>query len=794
MSTRRRSGKASIVAFLVSALLAPQATWAHEAPANPFYKSYAANGNDVFANPRFVMSGRYLSLDIIWSSCDGQNWPEGVQVEVRPLELNGLPAGSGEWFNFMYFNYGGFDQATCTNNSINPVHKDGLYSTSMPSGYPTGLYELRFRGNDTNTVFMRAKNTLEGEPPEAPSELSVVSVQRDTAHLQWVDNSANEGGFQLERSEGRSGTWTTVANTPADETTRIDSGLTPGQTYTYRVRAFNEAGMSEWSNELEVIPGCDSDTDCDGLKNSDEVDLLRTNPNKPDTDGDGLLDPWEAPTDVNGEHIENNGFTPITIPEIYPHVGVSRDAVFTPNGNGICPDNNSDLRVPEPTECLNRTPDPLHKDVFLEMDWQDCSQDGCPHGDPMHHAPDLEGLEMVVDAFADAVEVTNPDGASGMNLNLLIDESIVHDPNCDQDDSALRAMHFGTPQQRLRQDSEPLLLAKAAAVRYVWSGHSSAEASDADCPDPDLREMGRTALGLRALEPYDWSPFGDANLRGRDILLTLGPVWSCSSKIPPHPDLFFQAVDADCDRDYPGLQFTDAGIYPAKVVDHTGREMDLPWPIARMLGIPESQGITQLWARSLMHLLGHSLGLDEAEVANIPDAPAVNGQIRPPDSYLSWQGLQYAPGEDGLPLTEANPRYEFLSSQDHDGDGVAEGIDNCPGVANPEQFNIDFDKYGDDCDGDFDGDGLTNLSLMTTSNVFGLPILGTSDDQYPFDTDNDGLRNSMDPDDDNDAIVDVVDNCVLWSNPLQEDADRDGYGDACDGDADGNGEPDVLEQ
>ena len=39
---------------------------------------------------------------------------------------------------------------------------------------------------------------------------------------------------------------------------------------------------------------------------------------------------------------------------------------------------------------------------------------------------------------------------------------------------------------------------------------------------------------------------------------------------------------------------------------------------------------------------------------------------------------------------------------------------------------------------------------------------------------------------DEDFVFDHVDNCVNVSNPLQGDADRDGLGDLCDVDADGN--------
>ena len=54
------------------------------------------------------------------------------------------------------------------------------------------------------------------------------------------------------------------------------------------------------------------------------------------------------------------------------------------------------------------------------------------------------------------------------------------------------------------------------------------------------------------------------------------------------------------------------------------------------------------------------------------------------------------------------------------------------------------------------------------------------------DSDHDGVGNTCDLDDDNDGLVDGADNCALVVNASQGDTDGDGLGDSCDADLDGD--------
>ena len=114
---------------------------------------------------------------------------------------------------------------------------------------------------------------------------------------------------------------------------------------------------------------------------------------------------------------------------------------------------------------------------------------------------------------------------------------------------------------------------------------------------------------------------------------------------------------------------------------------------------------------------------------------------------------------------------------DTDGDGIADGSDICPLVANSDQRDTDADGLGDACDPDDDNDGVPD----TTDNC----ALTLNADQR--DTDGDRIGDACDIDDDADGVPDGTDNCSLTANANQLDTDADHFGDTCDVDADNDG-------
>ena len=175
-----------------------------------------------------------------------------------------------------------------------------------------------------------------------------------------------------------------------------------------------------------------------------------------DSDGDGLPDIWET----NGIDIDGDGVIDFRLP-----------CTTDPDtGDPVCPD-------------------PKHKDVYVEVDYM------------TGHQPKQAALDDVVRAFKKA-PVTNPDGTSGINLHIQLDEDVGHLSSITlwSDFAGFKALSFGTPSERASSNSGSLLKAKNFAFHYALFVHSFIN------PPPE----GGSALGK-------------GRLPGNDLVVGLGP-------------------------------------------------------------------------------------------------------------------------------------------------------------------------------------------------------------------------------------------------------------------------------
>lgn len=88
--------------------------------------------------------------------------------------------------------------------------------------------------------------------PSAPASLTASSASATSISLSW-SNVANETAYLLERKTG-SNAFAEIALVLADVTSYTDTGLTTGQQYTYRIRAYNQGGNGPYSAESSATP------------------------------------------------------------------------------------------------------------------------------------------------------------------------------------------------------------------------------------------------------------------------------------------------------------------------------------------------------------------------------------------------------------------------------------------------------------------------------------------------------------------------------------------------------------
>ena len=87
--------------------------------------------------------------------------------------------------------------------------------------------------------------------PNKPTNLMANAGSSTEIKINWTDTSDNEDGFKVERKTS-GGSYAEVKTLPANTIMFLDSGLTPNTTYYYRVRAYNAAGNSDYSNEANA--------------------------------------------------------------------------------------------------------------------------------------------------------------------------------------------------------------------------------------------------------------------------------------------------------------------------------------------------------------------------------------------------------------------------------------------------------------------------------------------------------------------------------------------------------------
>ncbi|MBT33032.1 MAG: hypothetical protein CMO01_25520 [Thalassobius sp.] len=167
-------------------------------------------------------------------------------------------------------------------------------------------YRINITANNGGSLFQLAEWRLyKGLPPEkAPSDLEGIATSGTEIVLSWVDEIGNETSFELEKSENGVD-YSLLETLPANKTYFIDNDVALSSEYHYRIKAINDFGISEYSNDLSIstldYTGAFNDLTNDG----GSISVQYENDANPAEISEMLID-----NDYNSKYLLNQGLTP----------------------------------------------------------------------------------------------------------------------------------------------------------------------------------------------------------------------------------------------------------------------------------------------------------------------------------------------------------------------------------------------------------------------------------------------------------------------------------------------------
>ncbi len=124
------------------------------------------------------------------------------------------------------------------------------YIVVTNDGFSFTWYKVQW---SDGTIGWSPENWLERDIPVplAPYNLTATAVSTTQINLSWSDTNVTELGFEIQRSPLTNGNWSTLVDV-SNVTTYADINLSPGTKYFYRIRAYNLAGNSSFSNNTNA--------------------------------------------------------------------------------------------------------------------------------------------------------------------------------------------------------------------------------------------------------------------------------------------------------------------------------------------------------------------------------------------------------------------------------------------------------------------------------------------------------------------------------------------------------------
>lgn len=209
-----------------------------QAPSSSNYQSNAYFSiRSISGVPASVMAGTTLNLSTVLR---GNQAMTNIIVDLEIIDP------SGKKIKQTFFSGQSFSMGQERSYSM---------SYTLPNNSPAGLYTFVIAAfnSDWSVYYLwdnidaRFNVTASTGLTAAPSGLTAVAISSSQIKLTWIDNSTNESGFRVQRSNDGVN-FSTIATLGAGATSYTSTGLRSARKYYYRVNASSAGGNSAYSN------------------------------------------------------------------------------------------------------------------------------------------------------------------------------------------------------------------------------------------------------------------------------------------------------------------------------------------------------------------------------------------------------------------------------------------------------------------------------------------------------------------------------------------------------------------